>query len=215
MTDADRKSLTITDWADAALDTIADAGLKGVAVERLARQLRVTKGSFYWHFPNRDALLRAAVERWERQQTDDVIAQARQEQDGRARMARLFRNADGSKRAGQLYLAFAAAARDPVVGTVVRRVNNRRVRFMEDCYLAMGLEPGEARQRALLAYSVYLGFMQLKRDTPDLMPRGPEFQDYLAYINQVLVPRFVPEPAEDSHTHNAAGVSSSVGDIQR
>ena len=47
---------------------IAEEGVAAVAVEALARRLGVTKGSFYWHFKNREALLQAALKRWE---TDD------------------------------------------------------------------------------------------------------------------------------------------------
>src|SRR5690606_7033358 len=57
--------LSAADWAQAALDVIAEQGVSAVAVEPLARRLGVTKGSFYWHFPSRDALLQAALERWE------------------------------------------------------------------------------------------------------------------------------------------------------
>ena len=55
--------LSAEDWALAALDVIAESGLASVAVEPLAKRLGVTKGSFYWHFPSRDALLVAALER--------------------------------------------------------------------------------------------------------------------------------------------------------
>ena len=58
--------LSADDWAREALDQIAEQGVASVAVEPLARRLGVTKGSFYWHFPSRDALLQAALERWER-----------------------------------------------------------------------------------------------------------------------------------------------------
>ncbi|WP_253480785.1 TetR/AcrR family transcriptional regulator [Natronocella acetinitrilica] len=178
------------DWADAALDAVAEGGLEALAVERLARTLGVTKGSFYWHFENRNALLKVALERWERQQTEDVIARAEVEQDARARIDRLFRGADGSKRAGQLYLAFAVASKDPLVGSVVKRVNERRIRFMVANYTAMGLSAEDARQRAVLAYSVYLGTLQLRRDAPELIPTGPEFHAYMDYISEVLIPGF-------------------------
>src|SRR5690606_21017046 len=61
----ERARLSADDWAEAALDLIAEQGVAAVAVEPLARRLGVTKGSFYWHFPSRDALLQAALERWE------------------------------------------------------------------------------------------------------------------------------------------------------
>ncbi len=185
-----RRTLTADHWADAALDAIAEGGVEALAVERLARGLGVTKGSFYWHFDNRNALLEAALRRWERQQTEEVIARAELERDAHARIDRLFRSADGSKRAGQLYLAFAVAANDPLVGSVVRRVNQRRIGFMVSSYVAMGLGAEEARQRAVLAYSVYLGTLQLRRDAPELIPTGPEFNDYMNYISEVLIPGF-------------------------
>ena len=67
--------LSAEDWAQAALDLIAEQGVAAVAVEPLARRLGVTKGSFYWHFPSRDALLSAALERWEAVEQETVFGQ--------------------------------------------------------------------------------------------------------------------------------------------
>ena len=69
-----RQSLTAEAWAAAALDAMAAGGLDAVAVEPLARRLNVTKGSFYWHFPNREALLKAALALWEQRETVDVVS---------------------------------------------------------------------------------------------------------------------------------------------
>src|SRR6266699_616553 len=62
----ERKTLTRADWTGAALDALARDGLRAVAVEPLAERLGATKGSFYWHFRDRNALLEAAVAQWER-----------------------------------------------------------------------------------------------------------------------------------------------------
>ena len=78
--------LSADDWAQAALDLVAEDGVHAVAVEPLARRLGVTKGSFYWHFPSRDALLRAALERWEQVELDEVFAQLEAITDPRLRM---------------------------------------------------------------------------------------------------------------------------------
>ena len=64
--------LTRSDWERAALQAIAESGMNAVAVEPLARRLGVTKGSFYWHFANREALMAAAITRWERDQLEDL-----------------------------------------------------------------------------------------------------------------------------------------------
>ena len=67
------RSLSATDWITAAMEAIVEGGIGGVAVEPLAVGLGATKGSFYHHFPNRDALIVAALEDWERSQTEAVI----------------------------------------------------------------------------------------------------------------------------------------------
>src|SRR4029078_12241438 len=79
----ERTRLSAADWEQAALDVVAEQGVAAVTVESLARQLGVTKGSFYWHFPTREALLKAALERWEGQDSDNVLAQVAQISDPR------------------------------------------------------------------------------------------------------------------------------------
>jgi len=70
---ADRTRLSSADWEAGALDLLAEQGVTAVAVEPLARRLGVTKGSFYWHFPSREALLKAALERWEKLDEETVF----------------------------------------------------------------------------------------------------------------------------------------------
>ena len=82
--------LSAEDWAQAALDLIAEQGVAAVAVEPLARRLGVTKGSFYWHFPSRDALLSAALERWEAVEQETVFGQLEVVADPRQRLRALF-----------------------------------------------------------------------------------------------------------------------------
>jgi hypothetical protein len=50
----------------------------------------------------------------------------------------------------------------------------------------LGLRPAEARRRALLAYSVYLGYAQLVRVTPDVLPQGKARREYLEFVLRTL-----------------------------
>ena len=59
-------------WVRAATQSLADSGVDGVKVETLARQLGLTKGSFYWHFKDRRALLDAVLEHWHEGRIDDI-----------------------------------------------------------------------------------------------------------------------------------------------
>lgn len=60
-------------WIEAALDALAANGVEAVRVERLAKSLGVTKGSFYWHFKDRPALLEAMLQSWRQRATLAII----------------------------------------------------------------------------------------------------------------------------------------------
>src|SRR6266404_1249322 len=70
----DTPTLTAADWAEAALQLIAEAGLRALTVEALAARLGVTKGSFYWHFKGRSELLAVALNRWEQRATTEALS---------------------------------------------------------------------------------------------------------------------------------------------
>lgn len=182
-------NLTADDWAAAALDAIARGGLAAVSVESLARELNVTKGSFYWHFRSRQALIQAALALWEKSETDDIFALAQTIDDPRKRLNAVFREATTSSRTGRLMLALAAASDDPVIGEFIRRVTKRRLEFVRDCYVALGQAPEEARRWATFAYSTFVGSLQLARDNPDALPPGSDMQEYLRLCINTLVPR--------------------------
>src|SRR5690348_1930338 len=82
------RRLSPDDWARAALAAIAQGGVGAVAVETIATQLGATKGSFYWHFKNRDALIEAALALWEQRTTDAVIEELEREPDPAERLRR-------------------------------------------------------------------------------------------------------------------------------
>jgi CubicO group peptidase (beta-lactamase class C family)/AcrR family transcriptional regulator len=64
--------LSKTDWLKAARLALLHNGHDGVRVEPLARDLGVTKGSFYWHFKDRNDLLEALLKEWE-EETDILL----------------------------------------------------------------------------------------------------------------------------------------------
>ncbi|HSW15271.1 MAG TPA: TetR/AcrR family transcriptional regulator [Solimonas sp.] len=198
-----RQSLSADDWAEAALDAIAIGGLDAVAVEPLARGLGVTKGSFYWHFQNRDALLRAALQLWERHQIDEVLSKVDQSAEPYERIVRLFKAANMSVRDGRLYLAIAAAADNPMVQAFVQRLSERWIGYLDDSYRALGYSKPQARQWALFAFATFMGNLQIRRDTPQMMPDGAAFSDYVKLMIKTLIPREARDEGAD-HPHVVA-----------
>ncbi len=166
-----RARLTPDDWADAALTAIAEGGLAAVAVEPLAARLGTTKGSFYWHFTNREALLEAALARWQERHTTAVRAEVEAASTDPVKQLRLLiRRVIETAEQDSIGVALLSTADHPAVKAALAQVTEERVAFIARLFARMGFTPGAARQRALLAYSAYLGHAQLAHSTPDLLP---------------------------------------------
>ncbi|MFI5713185.1 TetR/AcrR family transcriptional regulator [Kribbella sp. NPDC051620] len=187
-----RESLTANDWTAAALEALARGGLGAVAVEPLAKSLGTTKGSFYWHFADRNALVAAALERWERRDTDRVIATVEQAPDADARLRDLLRLVftdvlgDPGVGAGSVELALQATATHPLVAPTLARVTERRLAYLTSLFTESGLSPARARDRGLLAYAAFLGHAQLAHSTPQFVPSGRALAGHVDRLIQTL-----------------------------
>ncbi|HKJ56064.1 MAG TPA: helix-turn-helix domain-containing protein [Nitriliruptoraceae bacterium] len=196
MDDATRTTgrLSPDDWARAALEAIAEGGVPSVAVERLASSLGATKGSFYWHFASRRAVIEAALSLWEREHTDAVITMMEAEADPATRLRRLMTTIIAAAARDRVELPLLANSDDPVVRDVVGRVTARRVEWVAQTYQQLGLDPGAARDRAVVAYATYVGHLQLVRATDQVPTTGPAARVHLDAIMQVLL-----APVPDDH----------------
>ena len=175
------------DWARAALLAIAEGGLAAVRVEALAPAVGASKGSFYWHFADRAALVDAALELWAEEATEDVIAGLDAIEAPRERLSALFSTAFRHPWSGRVDAALAAHADHPQVAPVLQRVTERRLGFLDDVYGELGCSPAEARRRSLVAYTSYLGLFAVRRAAPASLPA--ELDAYLDELLGMLEPR--------------------------
>ena len=190
-------TLTAADWAEAALQLVAEKGLRALTVDALAARLGVTKGSFYWHFASRAALLAAALSRWEERSTTDNVRGLDAIPDARRRLALMLDAASQPPRSRSLYAALAEAAEDPVVRKVLSRVASARISYLEKCYAESGLTPTLAAAHAVLAYAAYRGLLQLAHEAPGALPS--DWSLYPGVVRDALVPR-APAPARSSRS---------------
>lgn len=186
---AERPSrLSAEDWAQAALDLIAEQGVAAVAVEPLARRLGVTKGSFYWHFPSRDALLHAALERWEAVEQETVFGSLEAVSDPRERLRSLFKLVAHEVKPHVIYSELLKALDHPVVKPVIERVSQRRLDYLTASFRQAGLPRMDAQNRARLAYAAYVGFLQLSLQLQQPRLHHDEFEGYVEHLMATLIP---------------------------
>lgn len=60
-------------WLDAAYEILIESGVEAVKVMPLAKALDMSRTSFYWHFEDRDMLLEAIINRWEKKNTRNLV----------------------------------------------------------------------------------------------------------------------------------------------
>ena len=150
-------------WLVAGLEALRKGGVAEVRVERLAAELGITKGSFYWHFRNRGELLDAVLEHWAREMTD--VEFERIESMPSALAGRLLALAEDvlEKGMGRYDPAVRAWARhDRRVAAAVAQVDRRRVRALAGFFEGGGFGAAEARTRARLFYTFLLGEPQVR-----------------------------------------------------
>lgn len=152
------KTLSRNAWLDAALEALDEGGIEAVKVLPLADRLGVTRGSFYWHFKNREDLLEALIEFWERRHTDAVLARAAgAEGDARDKLLALM-EAVLRRREGRFESAVRSWARhDRKAAAAVRRADRERLAFVTSLFRDMGFSDDESEARARVVYLYLLG----------------------------------------------------------
>ncbi len=155
------KGLDVNAWIDAGLTAILAGGLSAVAVEPLARGLGVTKGSFYWHFRDRNALLGAMVDRWGKT-TEELIAKVAGLCEPAARLESLIIAVHRSPKGLRTMRAMSALAGHPAIGPRVRSVAKRQQTFLAQGFTELGLSAPRARAAAQLVHSATLGVGELE-----------------------------------------------------
>ncbi|ORT57216.1 TetR family transcriptional regulator [Streptomyces sp. CB03238] len=153
-------------WVEEGLRVLADGGPDAVRVEALAKRLGVTKGGFYGYFADRDALLEAMLDAWERESTDEVIDRVEGEGgDPRTKARRAGMLTFSSGRLLPIDLAVRDwARRDDAVAERLRRVDNRRMALLREMIGTFCSDPDEVEARSLIAFCVAIGHRSLAAD---------------------------------------------------
>jgi AcrR family transcriptional regulator len=186
----ERRTLTRADWIGTAVEALARDGLRAVAVEPLAERLGATKGSFYWHFRDRNALLQAAVEHWEATVIDESITHLDEIADPLERHAATVEMLNASPKDVKIFLVLLWNADHPVIGPAVDRIVRKRMAFSQRLREQAGLSPEQAEQSSLHAYSVWLGLQLLRQAVPSLVPNettGESLSDYVSELGRLAV----------------------------
>lgn len=165
-----RSALTPERWIGAATEVLVDHGIDSVRVDVLAGHLQVTRGSFYWHFRDRDDLLRRVLQTWREQATEQLTARLESAHPDPREQLRdvlsLPMRGLAARRAACIELAIRAwARRDAMARQVVDEADGARIGYIAQLFSALGFGVTEARWRAFVLYTYVVAESQITTPT--------------------------------------------------
>ena len=181
-----RAQLDRSGWIDGAIEALADEGLSGMRVEALAKRFGVTKGSFYWHFRDRQDLFDAMLQTWKDGRIRDIDKQrampAGNESEQLQQIIEIY-SANRNRKGISIELAVRDwARRDPQASAVVEEVDTYRLESACKLFVATGLSDSEAKSRSLLLYAYVFGQSLMAYDRFD-----PKIIDIKQWISRYIV----------------------------
>lgn len=162
--------LSKIDWIQAGFRALTLGGLQALNVEKIAVDLGVSKGSFYWHFKNLGMYKSEMIEHWVSMGTSRLITHVTSEHsDPTDRLKQLIgeiADTEFSKYGGQQAESAIRnwAKFDPEVGRSVHKVDQLRLEFLEQQFNEAGqVNP---KQSARILYAALIGLENMAQNTP-------------------------------------------------
>ncbi|MFN6924358.1 MAG: TetR/AcrR family transcriptional regulator [Tabrizicola sp.] len=154
-------------WLDAAYELLVGAGVEAVKVMPLAERLGLSRTSFYWHFPDREALLAGLVERWKAKNTGNLVARC---EAPAATITEAMLNLfdcwyDDALFDSRLEFAMRTwSLTDPAVAAAMSEADATRVAAITALFRRFGYSEAEADTRARTLYLTQVGYIAIRSD---------------------------------------------------
>jgi AcrR family transcriptional regulator len=152
-------------WLDAAYQLLVEGGVEAVKVMPLAQRLGLSRTSFYWHFPDREALLAALVDRWKARNTGNLVARC---EAPAATISEAMLNLVDCWVDPQLFdsrLEFAMRTwgwTDPAVEQAMTEADATRIAAITALFRRFGYDETQADTRARTLYLTQVGYIALR-----------------------------------------------------
>jgi AcrR family transcriptional regulator len=144
-----KKRLSKEEWLDKALEAINKEGFGRLKIDHLVTSLGVTKGSFYWHFKNRNNFVLELIEYWDAKFTILVIKHIENfEGNGRERLLELMLFITHHQLAQYDFAIQALAQNEPKIFPMVKEVLSRRFAYVASLFSEMGFRGGDLKFRS-------------------------------------------------------------------
>jgi AcrR family transcriptional regulator len=157
--------LSAKDWLDAGLKALAANGFTALKADPLAKALKVSRGSFYWHFADLAAYHAAVLDHWREVAAERIIADLESVPKGespiRLLLSRTFSGRLSLEKAVRSWATSDAQAR-----AAVQAIDRRRLDYVEMLLRKAGHRSDIAQARAQILYWAFIGYALSDRPLP-------------------------------------------------
>ena len=129
-----------------------------------------------------------ALKRWEETDTHNVISRVESIENPGKRLRELFRLTSREMRSHKIYAALLRASDHPVVAPVMDRVSEERMIYLARVFQQAGMDEESSMHRARLAYSAYIGLLQLTLQFRSTRLSQEVFDAYVGHMIETLIP---------------------------
>jgi AcrR family transcriptional regulator len=176
------------DWIRMGTKILIERGIEAVKIDSIAKQLNVTRGSFYWHFKNRDVFLLTILQEWETRRAADVMAQLEALIcSPSAKLLKLFDLV--AQENTQLEKAIRIwAIKDSRVAALIEQVDRQQLNDLKNLFSQLGFPELEAKSRAQIVYAIRLAWFVIA--VPD---DSAELAIEVAIVHRLLIQMIPPK----------------------
>ncbi|KAA3610724.1 MAG: TetR/AcrR family transcriptional regulator [Calditrichaeota bacterium] len=153
------KKVTKKDWLWAGISFFSKGGINALNVEKMAKALKCTKGSFYWYFKSRDDYIMQLIDLWAADGTESFIDDAETAETPQAKLKHLITEVLKDRRGAdfEFYLRHHGQ-KNPAVKELIEKTEKRRISFM--AHLLQEAQVADYEAKAEIIYYYYLGWYE-------------------------------------------------------
>lgn len=179
-------------WLAAAQAALLEGGVEAVRIQPLARQLQLSRTSFYWFYADREELLAALLARWREKNTGNLVerAAAYAESVAEAMLNLIDCWLDPELFDSRFELAVRSwALQSDEVLEAVQCADAERLAALTQMLVRFGADPALADVRARATYLTQIGYITMQT-AEELAPRMARIPGYVEiFTGQAPSPR--------------------------
>lgn len=168
------------DWLRAAASRLASDGVESIRVELLARDIGVSKGSFYWHFRDREDLLFQLLGQWENEEVSWIEAAVTGVHSAPSRWVRFINRCTVPDRFRLEAGIRSWARKEPGVAFRVATIEKCRASYLEAILREIGFTPMAAAQWSDLVLLTHVGWVDRASRDSEFQVSGPALSELLS-----------------------------------